>query len=74
MCAARGCDELPRLDAVIAVITGCGDMEEDQRRFATAWRRIELGDQGSSGRSRLVTVACRPISGTAPGPSHTAVR
>lgn len=34
---------LPRLEIALAVITGCGGDEEDRRRFATAWRRIQLG-------------------------------
>jgi hypothetical protein len=28
------------------VIAGCGGCEEDQRRFVTAWRRIQLGQPG----------------------------
>jgi hypothetical protein len=47
LCTALGNGELPRLDVVVAVIAGCGGSEEDQRRFATAWRRIQLGQMGA---------------------------
>lgn len=44
ICTALGSEhELPRLQVVLAVIAGCGGSEDDQRRFATAWRRIRLG-------------------------------
>ena len=43
LCTALGSGEFTRLDVVVAVIAGCGGSEEDQRRFATAWRRIQLG-------------------------------
>jgi len=34
---------LPSFKAVQGVIIGCGGPAEDQRRFATAWRRIRSG-------------------------------
>ena len=40
-------DEMPRLEVVLAVVAGCGGGEDDQRRFATAWRAIRLADPGS---------------------------
>jgi hypothetical protein len=43
LCTALGRDEMPRLDVVTAVIAGCGGDEERQRRWASAWRRIQLG-------------------------------
>jgi transcriptional regulator with XRE-family HTH domain len=33
-------DALPSLDAVRAIIIGCGGDEDDLRNFATAWRRL----------------------------------
>jgi hypothetical protein len=40
---ALNSDELPSLKVVVAVIAGCGGGEEDQRAFATAWRRVKTG-------------------------------
>ena len=41
MCAVLRKDELPRrLEAVEAIITGCGGSDEDRQRFASAWRRL----------------------------------
>jgi hypothetical protein len=40
LCNLLRSDALPSLDAVIAIITGCGGSEEDRKGFATAWRRI----------------------------------
>lgn len=40
--ALRTNDAVPRLEVVMTIVTGCGGGEEDQRRFATAWRAIKL--------------------------------
>jgi hypothetical protein len=40
--ALRASDAVPRLEVVMAIVAGCGGGEEDQRRFATAWRAIRL--------------------------------
>lgn len=42
ICAALNATTLPRLELVIAIVAGCGAGEEEQRRFATAWRAIRL--------------------------------
>ena len=42
LCTALGSDRLPRLEVVMAVIAGCGGSEEEQRRWASAWRRIRF--------------------------------
>jgi hypothetical protein len=42
ICAALLGEDLPNLDVVLAVVIGCGGDEEDQQRFATAWRQIRL--------------------------------
>jgi len=39
----NGNTELPKLKVVIAIIAGCGGSDEEQRTWATAWRRIALG-------------------------------
>lgn len=36
---------LPRLEAVMAVIIGCGGSEEDTRRFASAWRTVRSANR-----------------------------
>lgn len=56
LCTALRGDEMPRLHVVVAVIAGCGGGEEDQRRFATAWRRIQLGqlDAGPAASERAL--------------------
>ena len=46
MCAALSGDALPKLDVVLGVVAGCGGSEEDQQRFATAWRRLRIGETG----------------------------
>ena len=33
----------PKLDMVLAIVAGCGGGDEDQRRFASAWRAIRAG-------------------------------
>jgi len=40
---------LPPFKAVMAVIIGCGGSEEDQRRFASAWRMIRSGRRTATG-------------------------
>jgi len=35
---------LPKLRVVLAIITGCGGGQDDQRAFASAWRRIRSAD------------------------------
>jgi hypothetical protein len=40
---ALSSDELPKLDMVTAIVTGCGGGKEDQARFASAWRAIRTG-------------------------------
>jgi hypothetical protein len=40
---ALNSDELPRLKVVMAIIAGCGGGIDDQRAFATAWRRVKSG-------------------------------
>jgi hypothetical protein len=35
-------EDVPRLELVLAIIAGCGGGEDDQRRFATAWRTLRL--------------------------------
>lgn len=41
-------DELPTLPVVLAVITACGGSDEDQSRFATAWRELRLAQEDST--------------------------
>ena len=36
-------DQLPKLKVVLAIVAGCGGGEDDQRAFASAWRRIKFG-------------------------------
>lgn len=36
-------DKLPKLPLVEAFIIACGGTDEEYRRWATAWRRLELG-------------------------------
>jgi hypothetical protein len=43
LCTALRGNRMPRLPVVMAVIVGCGGGKEDQRIFATAWRRIKSG-------------------------------
>jgi len=65
LCTALSGDALPTLDVVLAVVIGCGGSEEDQRRFATAWRRIRLG-QASSG-SAMARSGLRVLPSAAAG-------
>jgi hypothetical protein len=48
---------LPSFDAVQAFIIGCGGSEEDQQRYATAWRRIRSGRVASARPLRAVPSA-----------------
>jgi hypothetical protein len=41
MCTALRNDSLPTLKVVLAIVEGCGGSPDDQRAFATAWRRIK---------------------------------
>lgn len=43
MCVALKGEDLPGLQIVVAIVAGCGGGENDQRAFATAWRRISSG-------------------------------
>jgi hypothetical protein len=52
MFVALNNDELPRLKVTIAIIEGCGGGEDDQRAFATAWRRIKSGKMNTGEASR----------------------
>jgi hypothetical protein len=46
---ALSSDELPKLDMVTAIVTGCGGGKEDRERFASAWRAIRTGAMTPSG-------------------------
>ena len=55
MHAAMQKDQLPRLEVLKAIMTGCGASPEDIRAFVTAWRRIESGQAGDpAGRMGLL--------------------
>lgn len=54
-------DELPALPVVRAVITACGGSNEDQRRFATAWRELRLTQEGDRQQAAPAR-ALRPVS------------
>ena len=46
MCTVLGGDTLPdRLEVIDAIVEGCGGIEEDRRRFATAWRELAMGSR-----------------------------
>jgi hypothetical protein len=62
LCTALNRGELPTLDVVLAIVAGCGGSDEDQRRWATAWRRLRLGHQ--DGRSATVR-ELRPVPSAA---------
>ena len=51
MCTALNGKILPKLDVVLAVVTGCGGTEEDRQRFATAWRKLRLSPKVTSSDS-----------------------
>jgi hypothetical protein len=61
LCTALGNDELPRLNVVLAIITGCGGCEEDQQRYATAWRQIKRRQPAAA---KPVLRVVPPIAGT----------
>jgi hypothetical protein len=42
LCTALASNNLPGLEVVLAVVTACGGNEQDQKRFATAWRSIRF--------------------------------
>jgi hypothetical protein len=65
LCAALNGEALPTLDVVQGVVIGCGGSEEDQKRFAAAWRRIRLG-QASSGTA-IARSGLRILPGAAAG-------
>jgi hypothetical protein len=56
LCTALKRDDLPPMRVVLAVVAGCGGGEQDQQRYATAWRQIKRGPA-----LRVVP----PIAGTA---------
>jgi hypothetical protein len=43
LCVALRSNDLPRLNVVLAIVAGCGGGEEDQQRYATAWRQMKRG-------------------------------
>jgi hypothetical protein len=43
LCVALRSNDLPRLNVLLAIVAGCGGGEEDQQRYATAWRQIKRG-------------------------------
>lgn len=45
---------LPPLEVVRAVILGCGGSDEDERRFATAWRQVSLPGRQAANRGQRV--------------------
>jgi hypothetical protein len=61
--AALKSDYLPTLKMVQAIITTCGGSEEHQQRFASAWRRFEMLQQGTAHSSRARILY--PVSETA---------
>lgn len=56
LCTALNRDDLPPMNVVLAIVAGCGGSEQDQQRYATAWRQIKRGPV-----LRMVP----PIAGTA---------
>jgi hypothetical protein len=61
--ALKNDTELPRLKVVIAIIAGCGGDDEEQRAWATAWRRISMGKHG--GQAAAETPALRALPAVA---------
>ena len=45
--ALKSSDRLPKFDVLMAIVVGCGGDENDQRAFATSWRRIRVSRSGS---------------------------
>jgi hypothetical protein len=54
-------DELPALPVVLAVISACGGSDEDQSRFATAWRELRLAQEDGT-QQAAPPRALRPVS------------
>jgi hypothetical protein len=48
LCSALRSNTLPTYAVVQAVITDCGGSEEDQKRFATSWRKLRLEQETTS--------------------------
>lgn len=44
LCTALRARTMPTLEMVLTVVTVCGGGEEHQQEFATAWRRLAIGD------------------------------
>lgn len=44
LCTALRAGTMPTLEMVLTVVTVCGGGEEHQQEFATAWRRLAIGD------------------------------
>jgi len=40
MCVALNSEQLPPLNVVLAIVTGCGGSSADQERFAAAWHYL----------------------------------
>ena len=59
--------ELPKLKVVIAIIAGCGGDDEEQRAWATAWRRIALGKLDASAAAEAPTLRVVPLAAEASG-------
>jgi hypothetical protein len=53
MCNALRGHDLPRVEIAVAIIAGCGGGEEDQQRYATAWRQIKLSLTASPSRPAM---------------------
>jgi len=62
LCTALGSDKMPRLPVVLAVITGCGGSEEDQKQFATAWRELRFAQESGAQQALPPPRALRPVS------------
>lgn len=62
LCTALGSDELPRLNVVTAIVAGCGGSEEDQQRYATAWRQVKRSQ--SAVASPVLRMVPPPIAET----------
>jgi hypothetical protein len=54
--------ELPRLKVILAIIAGCGGGDEEQRAWATAWRRITLGKLDVPVTSEAPTLLVVPMA------------
>jgi hypothetical protein len=65
--AMKNDTELPRLKVVTAIIAGCGGDENDQRAWATAWRRIALGKLDAPSTAGTPTLRVLPPAAEANG-------